>query len=76
MRTISLHVPEASYEELKSLAAGESRPVAALIRQAMEEFVARHRRAGVSLRDLQPHDSGPMTDGWSRTELYDEMLDP
>lgn len=75
MRTISLHVPESSYEELKSLAAGESRPVAALIREAMEEYLARRHRTGVSLRALEPHDSGPMKGDWDRSDVFDEMLE-
>jgi hypothetical protein len=73
MKTISLHVDETSYAELKALAAARGRPVSELIREAMDGFVARERTTGASALDLAPHRSGPLLRPWSRAELMDEM---
>ncbi len=74
MKPISTHVSESDYQELKSVAARSDRPVADLIRQAMAEYLERHRRAGRPLRQIPPHDSGRLLEPWSRSELLDEML--
>jgi hypothetical protein len=75
MKTISLHVPEQAYEELKSIAARRQQPVAELIRQAMDDYLQRERRLGRSLLDLPPHPSGPLLEPWTREDLMDEMMD-
>ncbi len=72
MKLISLHVPDGPYEELKSRAASEGRPVADLIREAMAEYLDRERRAG-SVLDLPPLDAGRLRRGWTRSQLLDEM---
>jgi 16S rRNA U516 pseudouridylate synthase RsuA-like enzyme len=75
MKPISLHVDEASYRELKSLAERTGRPVAELIREAMAEYAAHRKGAGGSLFDLVPHPSGALLAPWTRAHLLDERLD-
>ena len=75
MKPISIHVPEAAYQELKSLAAREGRPAAELFRQALAEYLARQRQQASSILDLPPHESGALRSGWSRDELFEEMLE-
>lgn len=55
------------------MAACTGRPVAELIRQAMADYLERERRGRRSLRDLSPHDSGRLRQGWTRSQLLDEM---
>ncbi len=74
MKVISLHVPERAYEELKEIAAKEGRPVAALIREAMAEYVARETRPRHSLLDIPPHKGGRLKKRWTRSEIFDEMI--
>ncbi len=73
MKPISVHVPEEPYEELKSLASLEGRPVAELIREAMAEYLVRHKGEAHSLIDIAPHKSGALRKPWTRSELLDEM---
>jgi hypothetical protein len=75
MRAISVHVEEEEYQRLKSLAGLEGRPVAALIREAMRDYLARESRPGRSILDIPAHESGRLLRSWNRSELYDEMLD-
>lgn len=73
MKPISIHVPEEAYQELKSLAQRQGRPVAELIRQAMADYLDRDRRSGRSLLEVRPHRSGRLRKRWTRAELADEM---
>ena len=73
MRPISMHVSESDYDELKSMAARTGRPVAALIRQAMGEYLDRERKSDQSILAISPHASGKLLEGWTRSELIDEM---
>jgi hypothetical protein len=75
MKTISLHVSEQTYDELKSVAARQNRPVAALIREAMDAYIASEQRSGSSVLDLEPFHCGPLREEWTRSELLDEMLE-
>ncbi len=75
MRAISVHVAEEDYERLKSLAAQEGRPVAVLIRQAMTDYLEREGRGGRSILEIPARKGGKLLRGWTRDELYDEMLD-
>ena len=75
MRAISVHVEEQEYQRFKSLARIEGRPVAALIRQAMSDYLEREGSPGRSILDIPAHRSGKLLRGWTRSELYDEMLD-
>ena len=76
MKAVSVYLSGTAYEEMKSLASRRGRPVAELIRQAMEEYLARERKTGASVLDLVPHPSGRMLKSWNRSELLDEMLSP
>ena len=76
MKPISVHVSEADYEELKSMATRTGRPVAELIRRAMAEYLEREKRSDRSIMAIEPHDSGKLEQGWSRAELLDEMRQP
>ena len=75
MRAISVHVAEDHYRSFKALAASRKRPVAELIREAMAAYLKQERRTPKSVLDIPPHPSGKMLRGWSRSELFDEMLD-
>lgn len=75
MRAVSVHVEEDEYQRFKSLAGLEGRPVAALIRRAMSEFLNREERPGRSILDIPAHPGGRLLRPWSRSEIYDEMLD-
>lgn len=75
MKTISVHVNEDSYLQLKSLAARSGKPVAHLIREAMDHFLLLHQERP-SLLELEPHDSGELLKTWTREELADEMREP
>ena len=75
MRAISVHVEEQEYQRLKSLAGLEGRPVAALIRAAMADYLEREEHPGRSILDIPAHRSGKLLSGWTRADLYDEMLD-
>ena len=73
MKPISVHVSDADYGELKSLAARRGRPVAELIREAMAVYLRQESGRAGSLFDLAPHASGPLLSEWRRADLYDEM---
>ena len=75
MRPISVHVTEDDYQRFKLLAALRKRPVAELIREAMAHYLKQERRSGRSVLDIPAHDSGRMLRSWTRSELYDEMLE-
>jgi hypothetical protein len=75
MRTISLHVPDDAYAELKAFAARRKEPVAALIRQAMEAWLEQHRQDSESLLDFPALPGRPRELTWSRAELWDEMTE-
>lgn len=74
MKAISVHLSQTAYLEMKSLAARRGRPVAELIRQAMDEYLTREQENGTSILDIVPHESGRMLQGWDRSELLDEMI--
>lgn len=75
MKTISLHVSEHAYDALKSIAARQNRPVAALIRDAMAQYVMQEQRRGPSVLELEPFHCGPLRRPWTRSEVLDEMLE-
>lgn len=75
MRAISVHVEEEEYQRFKSLASLQGRPVAALIRRAMSDYLERDGPPGRSILEIPAHRGGKLLRGWTRSELYDEMLD-
>jgi 16S rRNA U516 pseudouridylate synthase RsuA-like enzyme len=74
MKPVSIHLHEKAYREMKSLAAERGRPVAELVRQAMDEYLEKERVKGLSLVDRRPHASGRLLEAWTREELLEEML--
>lgn len=72
-KPISVHVDEENYEELKSMAGRQGRPVAELVREAMAEYVVRERMGGVRFTDIPPRSLGRPLRPWTREEIYDEM---
>lgn len=75
MRAISVHVAEDDYRSFKVLAAHRGRPVAALLREAMAAYLRDEAPAGIALSEIPAHESGRMLRGWTRDELFDEMLE-
>lgn len=75
MKPISVHVAEDHYRDFKALATLRGRPVAELIREAMAAYLKRENRTSRSVLDVPPHQSGKMLQDWTRSELYDEMLE-
>jgi len=73
-KPISVHVDVAAYEELKEIASSQGRPVAELVREAMAEYVVRERQSGPSVLDIPPLGAGRQVRGWTRKEIYDEMI--
>ncbi|HXV62247.1 MAG TPA: ribbon-helix-helix protein, CopG family [Vicinamibacteria bacterium] len=74
MKPVSVHVSETAYVEMKALATLKGRPVAELIRQAMEEYLERERGRRESLLDRAAHPSGRLLRPWTRDELFEEMV--
>jgi predicted CopG family antitoxin len=74
MKTISLHVPEDAYSELKSLAARRDQSVAAVIREAMDNYLEQERKRGRSVLDLEPFRCGRLRKRWTKSDVLDEML--
>jgi hypothetical protein len=72
VKTISLRVSDAAYDELKSIAARQNRPVAAVLREAMEAYLEAERRRGTSVIDLPSFHCGPLREPWTRSQLLDE----
>ncbi|MCC6133294.1 MAG: ribbon-helix-helix protein, CopG family [Acidobacteria bacterium] len=76
MRLKPVRVDEHTYHRLRGIARDEGRPIAAVIREAMERYATRERTAaGKSILDLEPHDCGPLTEWWTREAIRDEMLE-
>lgn len=76
MKPVSIHLHKKAYQEMKSLAAQRGRPVAELVRQAMDEYLEKERVKGSFLIDRPPHASGRLLEAWTREELLEEMLRP
>lgn len=74
MKAISVHVDEERYEELRAMARRSGRPVAALIREAMDAYASAMRDQGPSVLDLPAASAGRPLRGWTRSEIYDEMF--
>jgi hypothetical protein len=75
MRTISLHVDDDHYQRFKHLAATRKRPITELIREAMRDFLLKEPSSGMTLENIPARDCGAFLTGWTRGELYDEMLE-
>ncbi|MCP3964340.1 MAG: ribbon-helix-helix protein, CopG family [bacterium] len=75
MKAISVHVAEDDYQGFKVLANLRGRPIAELLREAMAAYLKRESPSGRSLRQISAHESGRMLCGWTREEIFDEMLE-
>jgi len=73
MRTITLHVDEATYGRIQEWGRREGRSAAALIREAMTTWLLQ-RPLGPSLAELEPVDCGRRLSEPTREELFDEMI--
>lgn len=75
MKTITIHVPEKTYEAFKTHASSQKRSAAELIREAMEEYYRSHLQSARSIFDHEPADLGetlkPLS---SEDDLLEEML--
>ena len=71
MRVISVHVEEQRYRDLQAMAEAQGRPVAALLREAMDLY-AKRPSVGHSMMDLAPHSSGRQRRE-AKPNLLDEM---
>jgi len=74
MRPVSVYLSETAYLEMKALASLRGRPVAELIRQAMEDYLERERSRRQPLLDRAPHASGRLLRPWTREEVFEEMV--
>ncbi|MEO6195975.1 MAG: ribbon-helix-helix protein, CopG family [Thermoanaerobaculia bacterium] len=74
MRVLSVVFDKNDYRDLKSLAERTGRPVAELIRQAITEYLNRHRSRRGSIFDVSVHHGGAQLQTWSRQDVFDEMI--
>jgi hypothetical protein len=75
MKPVSVYLPESAYQEMKSIAERQGRPVAELIRQGMMDYLERERKANRSIMEIPPHKSGKLLKGWTRSDILEEMLE-
>jgi predicted transcriptional regulator len=73
MKPISVYVPSDTYRQYKGIAARQGRPVAELIREALEDYLTRRKSQGRSALELTAHPSGRLKKRWTRAEIADEM---
>lgn len=73
VKVISLHVDERVYAELKARAHAQNRPVAQLVREAMEAWLLEHPTPERSVLDIEPIDVGAPLRPFDRDEVADEM---
>lgn len=74
MKAISVHVDESNYQTFKRLAAREGKPVAALLREAMADYLTRKEPLGRKITEIPPRKGRLLEDGWSRADVFDEMI--
>ena len=76
MKTVTLHVPEETYQAFQSEAKKTSCSTASLIRKAMESWQQEHIEKTHSLADCpEPAHIGKVLERWeSRADLLDDML--
>jgi len=75
MKTITIHVPEATYRAYQDHAAQVRKSASELIREAMEEYYATHLARRGSVFDGEPAAMGQtLRDLATGDDLLDEML--
>jgi hypothetical protein len=74
MRVISVYVSEKTYAEFKRYAQNVDRPVAELIREAMESYRSNRIQSQTMLKRM-PVSSGPkLKRRWTREEIQEELF--
>jgi hypothetical protein len=75
MKAISVHVEEDNYRTFQRLAAREGKPVAELLREAMADYLQRKLPTGRRLTEIPARKGRQIVEGWTRSEVFDEMID-
>ncbi len=73
-RVISVHIPEAPYAELKSLAVARGVPISKLVRAATTSFLEREGPPAGSVLELPPLDGGRELRAFRRDQLLEDMV--
>jgi len=74
MRTISINVSEKAYLEFKSFGEMRGRPVAELIREAMDLYTPEKIRPARVLREMPTTGKPRLRRRWTKEEIQEEML--
>ena len=74
MRTISINVSEKAYLEFKSFGELRGRPVAELIREAMDMYTDERIRPARVLRRMPTTGKPKLRRRWTKEEIQEEML--
>ena len=74
MKIISIYVSERAYAEFKKYAQDQDRPVAELIREAMELYRKREIHPQVSLKRMPTSAKPRLKRRWRREEIQEELL--
>ena len=74
MKSISIYVSEKTYTEFKKYAQAQDRPVAELIREAMELYRDRTIQPQTSLKRMPTSPKPRLKRRWTREEIQEELL--
>ena len=74
MRLISIKVAEKAYSEYKEYAAHRGRPVAEVIREAMDFYLDQRIHPATKLRKMPTTSKPKLKRRWSKEEVQEELL--
>ena len=74
MKAISVYVSEKTYDEFQKYAQDQDRPVAELIREAMEAYRDRKIQPQTSLKRMPTSAKPRLKRRWKREEIQEELL--
>ena len=74
MKIISLNVSEKTYTEFKKYAQDQDRPVAELIREAMELYREKRIELQKTLKHMPTSAKPRLKRRWTRQEIQEELL--
>ena len=74
MKLISIKVSEKAYAEFKVYAAHRGRPVAEVMREAMDLYIDQQIRSASKLRQIPTTSKPKLKRRWTREEVQEEML--
>ena len=74
MKLISIKVSEKAYSEFKDYAAHRGRPVAEVVREAMDFYIDRQIRSARKMRRLPTTSKPKLKRRWTKEEIHEEML--